>query len=296
MSIAASISRGGRQDGGVDAMKTTMTIGLIAAATIYNVMADTASAIAADLPLKAPITAPAVVYDWTGFYFGGHVGGGWTSSNAEISFPTPLLGIDPFAGSLGKSSALGGFQEGINWQFARTWVVGIEGDWSYFNVGHSISQTLTFNGGTPIPLSSGSLSTKLDWLASARNRLGYLAMPNLLVYGTGGVAWGKITDSGAAALNNNFGFTYASNVAPNNVAVGWVAGGGLEWMLANHWLLRGEYLYYHLSSGQNAASNNPLSFKGLCIIGECPPPSATINYSWSNMNVNVLRAALSYKF
>jgi opacity protein-like surface antigen len=41
-------------------------------------------AIAADIPVKAPIRAPAASYSWTGFYFGGNVGYSWGSSRAMI--------------------------------------------------------------------------------------------------------------------------------------------------------------------------------------------------------------------
>ncbi len=245
-------------------------------------------ALAADMAMKAPPTPappPAPVYSWTGFYVGANVGGGWSNDTGTISFFGPLTTIDPFTGNLGGAAALVGFQEGINWQFAPTWVVGIEGDWSYLSAGHPLSQSLTFGGGTPSPFSAGSLGAKLDWLASARSRLGYLVTPNLMAYGTGGVAFGKIAYAGAASLNNPTGFTYSSNVGFNDVSVGWVAGGGLEWMFAPHWLLRGEYLFYHLNSPQGMASNNPLAFGGVCIIGPgCPPPpDATIHYSWSDM-------------
>jgi outer membrane immunogenic protein len=77
---------------------------------------------------------------------------------------------------------------------------------------------------------------------------------------------------------------YATSVAFSNTQGGWVAGGGLEWMLTNNWLLRGEYLYYSLNSSPSTVA----------IAGNYPGiPSG---YSWSNTNVSVARAALSYKF
>jgi 3-(3-hydroxy-phenyl)propionate hydroxylase len=53
---------------------------------------------------------------------------------------------------------------------------------------------------------------------------------------------------------------------------------------------------YNLSSSQHMDSNNPLIFHGACIIGHCPPPAATTSFSWADMTVNEVRAALSYKF
>jgi outer membrane immunogenic protein len=86
-----------------------------------------------------------------------------------------------------------------------------------------------------------------------------------MLYGTGGVAWGKIEYSGAASLNDPLGFIYSANTSFSRTAVGWTAGAGLEWMITDHWLLRGEYLFYNLSSSQHMDSNNPLIFHGACI-------------------------------
>jgi outer membrane immunogenic protein len=252
-------------------------------------------AMAADLAVKAPLLAPAPADSWTGFYVGGNVGGAWTSTSGTV---TPIIEapvIQPVTGSFGASAAIGGFQEGINWQFAPKWVVGFEGDWSFTNASANISQGLMRVGGPPIPGTLGIIGEKLDWVASARNRLGYLVAPNLMVFGTGGLALGKIDYSGATSINNA-GATYASTVASNHISGGWVAGAGLEWMWGGHWLLRGEYLYYHLSSGQTATSNNPYTVGGGIICLPSCPTAATTGYSWNSMNVNELRAALSYKF
>jgi outer membrane immunogenic protein len=77
---------------------------------------------------------------------------------------------------------------------------------------------------------------------------------------------------------------YATSAAFSNTQGGWVAGGGLEWMITNNWLLRGEYLYSGLNSSPSVVAGSG-NFPGF--------PSG---YSWSNTNVSVARAALSYKF
>jgi hypothetical protein len=43
----------------------------------------------ADLPVKAPIIAPAPIFSWTGCYVGGHVGFGWAA------IITPKLVVSP---------------------------------------------------------------------------------------------------------------------------------------------------------------------------------------------------------
>src|ERR1700737_3028889 len=89
------------------------------------------SAAAADLPMVptpvpvAPVaSAPAAIFSWTGFYIGGHVGGGFDRSSWS----------DPFTGANNTFTSgagfLGGAQAGANLQFNRV-VLGVEGDFSY---------------------------------------------------------------------------------------------------------------------------------------------------------------------
>lgn len=252
------------------------------------------SAMAADLPVKA-VAVAAPVYNWTGFYVGGHVGGAWTRNDATRVLSGDFSSVAPTTGSTGGSAVLGGFQEGFNWQFARSWVFGIEADWSFTDASGDFSQAWTGPLGGTIPNTLTSMSTRLEWLGSARNRLGYLIMPNLMAYGTGGVAWGRISYAGSDALNGAFSF--ASSVQFAHTSVGWVAGGGLEWMLGNNWLLRGEYLHYQLDSTQNVSTTAPVSVGSgvFCVPGPCPT-QAPVSYSWANMNIDVVRTALSYKF
>src|SRR5450755_5202825 len=82
-----------------------------------------APAVAADMPArtytKAPAyTAPQVVYNWTGFYVGGHVGGAFAGNNS-------------LEGSGGRF--MGGVQGGFDYQFATNWVVGAEAQYSWLS-------------------------------------------------------------------------------------------------------------------------------------------------------------------
>jgi outer membrane immunogenic protein len=57
------------------------------------------SAMAADMPVKAPVLKapppPPVVYNWTGCYIGGNVGGGWARVEhqqvGKVIPPTPIV-------------------------------------------------------------------------------------------------------------------------------------------------------------------------------------------------------------
>src|SRR5262249_27870110 len=103
------------------------------------------SALAADLPRKAPITKapPPAYYNWTGFYIGGHVGYGWGDSDVSIVglggpawnpyFP------DPFRPrSFDSNGFIGGGQIGYNFQTGSI-VFGAEADISYSNIDGSLA-------------------------------------------------------------------------------------------------------------------------------------------------------------
>src|SRR5438876_19109 len=88
-----------------------------------------APAFAADLPprpyTKAPAyTAPQVVYNWTGFYVGGHVGGAFAGDNS-------LQGSD--------ARFLGGVQGGFEYMFAPNWSA--KAEYQYYNFGNTTFTT-----------------------------------------------------------------------------------------------------------------------------------------------------------
>jgi len=229
--------------------------------------------------------APSVVvpyYNWNGVYIGANVGGA-SSNNDALWSPLPAsaaFGAFAIAGNTGGSSAIGGFQAGYNWQFAPTWVAGLEADWSWAKTGGSFDQPWVTNPGSAVVTGSFTImGSSLDWVSSLRARLGYLVMPNLMAYGTVGGAWGKIDYT---ASNSGGVVPYATSTSFSHAQGGWVAGGGLEWMIADDWLLRGEYLYYSLNSSPST------------VVGSAGAPGPS-GYSWSNTNMSVARAALSYK-
>jgi opacity protein-like surface antigen len=80
-----------------------------------------------------------------------------------------------------------------NWQFAPTWVAGLEADWSWAKTGGSFDQPWVTNPGSAVVTGSFTImGSSLDWVSSLRARLGYLVLPNLMAFGTVGGAWGEI--------------------------------------------------------------------------------------------------------
>src|SRR5450631_3062585 len=148
---------------------------LLGAAALF---AFAAPAVAADIPArtysKAPVyTAPEAVYNWTGFYIGGHLGGAFGGDNS-------------LQGSGGRF--LGGVQGGFDYQFATNWVVGAEAQYSWLS--NNNNNNVIFPAGTTI-------TAKNDQLGSVTGRLGYTWGPALL-YAKGGYAWRDNPNIGVA--------------------------------------------------------------------------------------------------
>jgi outer membrane immunogenic protein len=280
-----------------------LLVGLVAATALVGVVG---TAMAADMPFKAPAyVAPPV--SWTGFYFGGNVGGyGADQTVTTDAFPSPGFGAPAILGAgvpgfgnlptshgLNSSGVLGGIQTGYNWQ-ASNWLFGIEGDVDFLNRNASNNQTVleTFTA-APAPAFNMLVSANNHYLASLRGRLGWVAGPWLL-YATGGAAWTN-TSYTATATGLVAGAVFLPGIGAttsfSDTNTGWVAGGGVEWMLTPNWLLRAEYLHYDFSG---ASGTLPLVFTAP--FGACPAGACNWAVHSSDLQFNTGRVGLSYKF
>jgi len=98
---------------------------LLLAATALIGFGTISAASAADLALKAPAPPP-IVDEWTGWYAGLNLGGSWGRSST--TYTGTGFGFVPFTSSQHLDGVLGGGQIGYNWQFNRSWVIGVEAD------------------------------------------------------------------------------------------------------------------------------------------------------------------------
>jgi high affinity Mn2+ porin len=178
-------------------------------------------AVAADMPLKAPVFK--TVYDWTGFYIGGHAGYGGGSLGPGTN-PLPDQGII-FPHSV--TGLIGGFQGGYNRQFSNHIVLGIEADASFAS---------PFDAPALMP---APFNTTLDYVGTVRGRVGY-ASGTWMPYVTGGFAWGH----SHVNVNDGAGSVVSS---PGQTHPGWTAGAGVEFAVSGNWSARAEYDYIDLS-------------------------------------------------
>jgi len=203
-------------------MKATLLGG--AAASLLTV-----SAFAADLGVRpAPLQPVIPPFTWTSCYAGLQAGGGWGEKDL-----TDTVGI--FSGFTGFASAnvdmtgyMVGGQIGCNYQFAPSWVIGIEGAAS----GGSISDTADI----AVPGDNATFKATTDFLASITGKIGY-AWDRWMFYGKGGVALG-----GDRYHIADVAQTYAFDGSEDRI--GWTAGVGVEWAFTPEWSARLQYDYY----------------------------------------------------
>ncbi|MBK3660161.1 porin family protein [Bradyrhizobium diazoefficiens] len=257
-------------------------------------VAGLGAASAADMAVKA-LPPPPVVDSWTGFYLGLNAGGIWGSNHLTATPADP--GTTAFWGpcfgagacprdhgrNTGTSGEVGG-QLGYNWQ-VRSFVVGVETDIQWTDVKSAPSVALT-NLGTGFVAYNGAASAKLEWFGTTRGRLGFLAMPNLLLYGTGGVAYGSVASSWTASFVPPASQFVAGFDRSNRV--GWVAGAGAEWKLNRNWIVGVEYLHMELQSRSFGATG--FGSPG-CTASDC---NFTVNAN--DFKTDTVRARLSYEF
>jgi outer membrane immunogenic protein len=187
-------------------------------------------AIAADVgpapaaPAKAPpYIAP--LYDWTGFYLGGHAGPGWSSST--IGDPTGAA-FAPRGADVNVSGSgwLAGGLMGYNRQLGA-WVFGIEGDLSYTDI----------RGSTTSPFGP-NITTQSNWLGTVTGRLG-IAWDRTLLYAKAGAAFGEVDYTVRAPTVVSRG---------TDTRTGWTVGAGAEYALWDNWSVKAEYNYIDLGT------------------------------------------------
>ena len=172
--------------------------------------------LAADLPVYEPppamIAPTPMASNWSGFYVGLHGGYGW----ANLDDDDTGFGVDFDDADL-EGAVIGG-QVGVNWQW-NMFVLGVEGDASWSGIDADDDFDGDFEDDSP----------GFDWLASARGRVG-LAFDRFMVYGTGGAAFTEFDHDGLGTSDDT--------------QVGWVAGGGGEFLVTDNVTLGVEYLHY----------------------------------------------------
>ncbi|MCX5520068.1 porin family protein [Kaistia defluvii] len=224
-----------------------MNIRFFALASASVLALGVVGAQAADLTYEpAPVAAAApAAFNWTGFYLGVHAGAAIT--DFDFSLTEGGLGF-----SNDNTGFLGGVQAGYNWQFDNI-VLGLQTDFAY------TSAKTSFGGDD-----TNSAEQKLEWLGSTTARIGY-AFDNLLVYGKGGVAYGRSTF--------DVPYTGGLSLQDSQWHTGWTAGAGVEYAFTQNITGLLEYNYTDLGSQDYLGNTMRV-----------------------DLTSNVIKAGLNYKF
>lgn len=202
-----------------------------------NTVKSTIAIVAAAMTLSA--TSASAQSQWTGLYLGATAGYGIARGDG---------GGDSLKGFMG------GLYGGYNYQMGQV-LLGVEGDYVFGRA--SLSESFV-DGGTRF-----NFKTELDDAWSIRARLGFLAAPNVLLYGTLGYGSFGITGT-ETNLTTNQSLKFSGDFR------GLIAGGGLEMAFTRNITGRLEGLYT-MGKGQG-------------------------DMSGADANLTQIRAGIAYKF
>jgi outer membrane immunogenic protein len=257
---------------------------------------------------------------WTGWYVGLNAGGAWgddavstTASNSVYCPPGTCGHALDFANAsiqgatgtfpLNTDGFIGGGQFGYDWQFADSWIAGFEADFQGLagaDGSNSRSSSADVSGFAGHSVATDlSVTKSIDYLGTVRGRLGYLVMPDVLLFGTGGFAYGHVKSSSAMSQNlvgsglGGLEPSFGTALDTSRMQGGWTLGGGFEWMFAPNWTAKGEYLYYDLGSVTSTGQ----------IADRITSPNPPTTYYFVNdvrtttrFNGSIVRAGLNYHF
>lgn len=221
--------------------------------------------------------------DWTGIYLGGNVGyAAGHFGSQSVDFTSDGYDPGPDFSSSSSSDFIGGIHAGANYQIDQI-VMGVEGDFQWTSLDQENDGTLLFLG-VPFGNSTTQMSEDVNWLASARLRVGYAA-GDFMPYLTGGIAWANIKYSGFVTNNVDAGGGPGPFSEKKN-ETGWVIGAGMEYKPFENWTIRAEYLHYDFGdSGTFVGDTNPTFV-----------PGAAGVFDYGDTRIDVARIGVTYLF
>ncbi|KMO31796.1 outer membrane protein [Methylobacterium aquaticum] len=271
---------------------------LLTAGTAVALSVGAASA--ADLPRRAappPVFTPVPVFTWTGAYFGINAGYAYTEADRVSTVGIGALqanvnnGLRRATVPLAQDGFTAGGQVGYNYQFTpgSGIVVGLEADAAYTDLNRRRTESIFLPAINPNQLTN-TYRADLSFLGTVRGRIGY-AFDRFLVYGTGGFAYGDVTQT--VAFQTNAPVTYFGS--RSRIETGYAYGGGVEYAMptdsflnffkSNAVTLKVEYLRYDLGS------------RNLLVASTGAPLSPGVGYfSRFRTEGSLVRAGLNFKF
>jgi outer membrane immunogenic protein len=192
---------------------------------------------------------------WSGFYVGLNAGGGWLNDVGIAQCYNPQGSLNGTGcaqrhsiGQVTGGGFVGGAQTGVNYGFMAggvPLVMGAEID----------MQGSTIGGNSIAPEGLGTFygQQNIDWMATARARLGVASLGNTLIYGTFGVMLAQIDE----VFDRQPGAATFFRGSARSLRLGPTVGGGIEYLVSKSFSVKAEMLYYDLGVDTFFAGSTP---------------------------------------
>jgi outer membrane immunogenic protein len=250
---------------------------------------------AADMPLKAPPMAAPIMYNWTGFYIGAHIGGAWADRNGHDRFDGDRcfwgegsVCFDDNGFGRNDGRFIVGGQVGFNYQ-VNQWVWGVEGQISALTNQDNDSACgfVTWGGTNHDHLFN--CNNRGNWVATIAARLGvtFGQTGNWLLYVKGGGAFAdarfgvRVRDDCPWAFCNS-DFAVSNN---DNTRTGWMIGTGLEYGAWGNWSWKLEYNFMDFG-------HRNIHFDNAVLSCDC----TIIRDLDADLKISVVKFGLNYRF
>ncbi|ARN79844.1 outer membrane beta-barrel protein [Methylocystis bryophila] len=246
---------------------------------------------------------------WTGFYAGftggANFGGNETlntvpgtttayATSEAYRYIGYIATVSNSSLTLPNNGFLGGAQIGYDWQLGRSAVLGFEADVDGVVGSKGMANEVVSTSNWPWAATGVTNGYKaLDYVGTVRARLGFLATPKLLLYGTGGLAMANVHLNTSVYVQPTIGsiaYPVYGGSLYQDLRVGWTGGVGAEWMFAPHWSAKAEYLYYDTGTAY------PIGGVLLQQTSILALKSATAPQPSYHFDGNIARLGLSYHF
>ncbi|TDR84522.1 TonB-dependent receptor domain-containing protein [Enterovirga rhinocerotis] len=256
--------------------------------------------------------------DWTGFYVGGHSG---YSEGRNTGTMTAADGSMAGYPALERPNKIGrgfvfGANAGYNYHLSNGIVAGIEGDIVKPQTGHSqfaYAVEGSNRGGIQDLYLTRQLeavrASDIEWLSTIRGRLGFALTDNLMIYGTGGIAFAEQVERRTQFATMTYGtstlavaqfVTVPSFTETDRVSrVGFAIGGGVEYAIGDGWSVKGEYLLNSFQTSKTFSFPDArLGVVSPAARGSFPVTYTTINgrKMTSTLDVPLVKLGVNYRF
>lgn len=182
-----------------------------------------------------------------------------------------------------SSSFAGGGHAGYNWQ-RGPFVFGFETDLQATRLNSMMNDNVALQrAGVPGSPLLAQTSALIDWYGTVRGRLGVASGP-WLIYGTAGLAYGQVDLTSSFTYGN-----VSTSLQQSQVRTGWVAGAGVNYLVAPNVSVNLIYQYVDLGNVSAASTNTTLAF--------IPFGDVTLNQSASvHAQFQTVMVGLSWRF